>query len=309
MPELRLVLIVVGVIAIVALLLHGIWTNKKEGKAKFSEQAHQPLSREDEPQPAIRKDSSEGDMQLTEPNIHKTRSSSKAKAEPSFGLQEPIISDPLLNNEHDEAIITNEGLDETFEEVVHPQEAAITIPSIKIDTSAFSIDEEQPTIQVEDEIVTETELPAESSAEPVPEEDMQVIVLHVKCQGEEPFAGDRLFNSMERNGLHYGEMDIYHRHVDISGTGKVLFSVANMMSPGTLAHDDPNQFSTDGIAFFMTLPCFGEAEQNFKIMLTTAQMIANDLGGNVLDDQRNLVTPDRLAEYRRQVKEFDNQRM
>ncbi|MCV5975494.1 cell division protein ZipA, partial [Escherichia coli] len=91
----------------------------------------------------------------------------------------------------------------------------------------------------------------------------------------------------------------------LSGNGKVLFSVANMMHPGTFEHADPAEFTTKGISFFMTLPCYGEAEQNFNLMLRTAQQIADDLGGNVLDDQRNLMTPDRLASYRRQIVEFN----
>jgi cell division protein ZipA len=77
-----------------------------------------------------------------------------------------------------------------------------------------------------------------------------------------------------------------------------------MMHPGTLKHDDPATFTTKGISFFMTLPCYGDAEQNFKLMLKTAQQIADDLGANVLDDRRNLITPDRLAAYRRQIVEF-----
>jgi cell division protein ZipA len=55
----------------------------------------------------------------------------------------------------------------------------------------------------------------------------------------------------------------------------------------------------------MTLPCFGEADQNFKLMLRTAQQISDDLGGNVLDDQRNLMTPQRLDAYRQQIKDFN----
>lgn len=51
-----------------------------------------------------------------------------------------------------------------------------------------------------------------------------------------------------------------------------------MMQPGTLEHDDPDSFTTKGISFFMTLPCFGDAEQNFKLMLKTAQQIADDMG-------------------------------
>ncbi len=111
---------------------------------------------------------------------------------------------------------------------------------------------------------------------------------------------------MQQNGLLYGEMDIFHRHADMSGTGKVLFSVANMMQPGTLKHDDPAEFTTKGISFFMTLPCFGDPAQNFKLMLKTAQQIADDLSGNVLDDARNMMTPDRLDAYRKQIQNFKN---
>uniref|UniRef100_UPI0011B51543 cell division protein ZipA n=1 Tax=Vibrio cyclitrophicus TaxID=47951 RepID=UPI0011B51543 len=106
------------------------------------------------------------------------------------------------------------------------------------------------------------------------EPEMQVIGLNVHCAGEEPFVGTALFESMQQNGLIYGEMDIFHRHVDLSGNGKVLFSVANMMHPGTFEHADPAEFTTKGISFFMTLPCYGEAEQNFNLMLRTAQQIA-----------------------------------
>jgi cell division protein ZipA len=166
--------------------------------------------------------------------------------------------------------------------------------------AAFDITEKEQQVEtVSDSVV------AEPKEEPKPEPEMQVIVLNVHCAGEEPFVGTALFESMQQNGLIYGEMDIFHRHVDLSGNGKVLFSVANMMHPGTFEHADPAEFTTKGISFFMTLPCYGEAEQNFNLMLRTAQQIADDLGGNVLDDQRNLMTPDRLASYRRQIVEFN----
>ncbi len=54
----------------------------------------------------------------------------------------------------------------------------------------------------------------------------------------------------------------------------------------------------------MTLPCYGQADQNFNVMLSAAQQIADDLGGNVLDESRNLMTPNRLSEYRKQIRDF-----
>mgnify|MGYP000232891900 FL=1 len=133
---------------------------------------------------------------------------------------------------------------------------------------------------------------------------LEVIVLNVHCAGETPFVGTELFRSMENNGLTYGEMSIYHCFAEAAETPKVIFSVANMMQPGTLEHDNPADFTTKGISFFMTLPCYGQADQNFNVMLNAAQQIADDLGGNVLDESRNLMTPNRLSEYRKQIRDF-----
>ena len=131
-----------------------------------------------------------------------------------------------------------------------------------------------------------------------------MIVLNVHCAGELPFVGTELFRSMESNGLTYGEMSIYHCFAQSADEPKVIFSVANMMQPGTLEHDDPADFTTKGISFFMTLPCYGQADQNFNVMLSAAQKIADDMGGNVLDESRNLMTPNRLSDYRKQIRDF-----
>jgi cell division protein ZipA len=306
MQELRFVLIIVGVLAISALLLHGIWTSKKEGKAKFSDK---PLGKIKTPKkPEVPLPDDEDVKLVTKPS----------KKEPSFGLDQHKISDPLLNDEHDSAVIVDDSIEQTFDEVIHHDNDE-PLPSITIDKDAFDDDFEisaprtvssaSPSFTQDDSPNDELNTASEPvvAEEPEKEPEMQVIVLHVHALGDEEFVGTELFTSMENNGLRYGEMDIFHRHVDMSGTGPVLFSVANMMQPGTLAHDDPATFTTKGISFFMTLPCYGEAEQTFKIMLTTAQKIANDLGGNVLDEQRNMTTPDRLKRYRKQVQEFDAQ--
>ncbi|KYN79956.1 cell division protein ZipA [Vibrio cidicii] len=292
MQELRFVLIVVGALAIAALLFHGLWTSKKEGKAKFGDK---PLSKldlsENDTQESTLSVAPEDDFEIIR----------KERKEPAFEENMPFSPDPLIG---DPLIDDLDNQDRRFAEpaqAVRNDDIEIT-PSFSAAEISKPLDEELvlPSEQVELKHNSVLENEAQAEAEP----EMEVIVLNVHCAGEDPFVGTRLFDSMQQNGLIYGEMDIFHRHADLSGNGKVLFSVANMMHPGTLKHDDPATFTTKGISFFMTLPCYGDAEQNFKLMLKTAQQIADDLGANVLDDRRNLITPDRLAAYRRQIVEF-----
>ncbi|MEZ9419730.1 cell division protein ZipA [Vibrio breoganii] len=319
MQELRIVLIVVGVLAIAGLLIHGLWTNKREQSGKFSDK---PLSKlANEPSTDLSNEfSAESDVvtpkspatetPVVEDDFDVVKVKKKSgKKEPSFSSFDDDIGDPLLDNhDHDDV------------ETIRPTVAVNTdeLPTITISSDAYSKHEDEPSSafvakepQIEESVEPEV-IAVEPETTPVavavaaePEEpELEVLVLHVKALPNQIFVGSDLFVSMEQNGLHFGPMDIYHRHADMSGTGKVLFSVANMLKPGTLSHDDPATFTTEGISFFMTLPSYGDPEQNFKIMLHTAQMIADDLGGHVLDDKRSLMTRDRIDAFKRQIQEF-----
>ncbi|MEZ8102424.1 cell division protein ZipA [Vibrio bivalvicida] len=290
MQELRFVLIIVGALAIAALLFHGLWTSKKEGKAKFGSKPIGKLDVDNEDSDLVpeRAFAPEDDFEIIK----------KERKEPGFVARDEVIADPLIDS-------YQEPQPETTPPLVEKAEVELDVPSFL----TKSLDEVEEVGGAPLEPVIDSVVQAEQAQEPeiAPVEEeapLEVIVLNVHCSGEQPFVGTKLFDSMQQNGLIYGEMDIFHRHADLSGTGKVLFSVANMMQPGTLKHDDPAEFTTKGISFFMTMPCFGDAEQNFKLMLKTAQQIADDLGANVLDDARNLMTPNRLDSYRAQIQEF-----
>ncbi|WP_394247524.1 cell division protein ZipA [Vibrio profundi] len=307
MQELRFVLIIVGALAIAALLFHGLWTSKKEGKAKFGDKPLGKLDsdeREESDDLPPRSFAPEDDFEIIR----------KERKEPDFSVETPI-ADPLIDSTPDVA--------QEFESH-HNQAIEADIPSFSapqvdepvvlneaeepIEPQVYSEPEviEEPEMSVQDTLVESTALPVEEkpAAEAEQSDELEVIVLNVHCAGDAPFIGTSLFRSMENNGLSYGEMSIFHCYAESASSPKVIFSVANMMQPGTLEHEDPADFSTKGISFFMTLPCYGDAEQNFNVMLQTAQKIADDMGGNVLDEARNLMTPNRLSDYRKQIRDF-----
>ncbi|MGL6121460.1 MAG: cell division protein ZipA, partial [Shewanella sp.] len=113
-----------------------------------------------------------------------------------------------------------------------------------------------------------------------------VLVLHVVAKEGLQLNGAELLPCFLTLNFKYGDMNIFHRHVDNAGNGKVLFSIANMLKPGVFDPDNMEQFSTQGVVFFMTLPCYGDALMNFSIMLNSARQLAEDIDAVVLDGQR-----------------------
>lgn len=307
MQELRFVLIIVGALAIAALLFHGLWTSKKEGKAKFGNKPLGKLDVDNDDADIVpeRAFAPEDDFEIIK----------KERKEPGFVAQDEIAADPLIDGYQEVDTTPAQSFTEP-EPTQIKEDVELDVPSF----SSRSIDEVdeiiEPVVVQEPEIkstnLSDSELAKEEvvadAEEKTEEEPLEVIVLNVHCAGEEAFSGTELFDSMARHGLTYGAMSIFHCFTEPEGQGKVQFSVANMMQPGTLEHTDPAEFSTKGISFFMTLPGYGEPDQTFNLMLRTAQEIANDLGANVLDDARNLMTPNRLDSYRAQIQAFKAQK-
>ncbi|MGR6862179.1 cell division protein ZipA [Aliivibrio salmonicida] len=325
MQELRLVLILVGALAIAALLFHGLWTSRKETSSKFGKKIDIDFDAdEDEEQPAPERGFSQSKTEFDAP---------KERKEPAFTREEPAFSnDPLLDYDSQER---------ARESVVPVNSPSIEVPTVQINEETVnepvlnndSAFKEEPSISfsaIDDGDVISTKpvsnkviepkvyvpkvdadvpmVTVEPVVEPIvesePEPEEDVIVINVHGMGSERFSGNRLFNSLEQNGLVFGDMAIYHRHSDLSGSGKVLFSAANMVAPGHFQVQEGEVFSTPGISLFLPLPCYGDAEYNFKLMLQTAQLVSSELGGNILDEKRDMLTPNKIDEYKRRAKVF-----
>jgi len=141
--------------------------------------------------------------------------------------------------------------------------------------------------------------PAVSEIEP------QVIVLSVVMPEGQVMSGAALLPSLLTLGMKYGEMNIFHRHQDNAGNGKVTFSLANMLNPGTFNLDDIENFSTQGITLFMTLPNAGDAFEVFEQMLNAAKQLAVEFRGQLLDDKRSVMTKQTEQHYMGIIREFE----
>ncbi|WOH37886.1 cell division protein ZipA [Thalassotalea fonticola] len=135
--------------------------------------------------------------------------------------------------------------------------------------------------------------------------EQEVLALSVVVNENQLISGAALLPNFLTLGLKFGEMNIFHRHQDNAGNGKITFSVANMVNPGTFDLDNMESFATKGITLFMTLPNAGDPVKVFKQMLSAAKQVANEFGGQVLDGQRSVMTKQTEQHYLSKIREFD----
>ncbi len=140
-------------------------------------------------------------------------------------------------------------------------------------------------------------------------EPEEVLIINVMAHKGEMFKGSELLDTILKCGMRYGSMDIFHRYSDAKGEGALLFSMANMVKPGTFDLDAMDEFETPGVSLFMTLPINADSMQSFDLMADTARAIADALNGELKDEQRSVMTRQTLEHCRERIRNFERTRL
>lgn len=185
----------------------------------------------------------------------------------------------------------------------------------EIQTSFFDIDPGLDPIQQkeqDDEVVQKVEKPAASS-KPKPTEssaeaaESQVLALSVTAR--EQFKGVSLFKLVEACGMEFGEMDIFHRFEDDKGTGAIQFSMVNGVKPGHFDLAQRDTFVTPAVSFFLQMGEPADLMNAFECMLATAQCVADNLKGEVKDENHSVMRPQTIEHYRQKIRDFERRRL
>ncbi|QUM75829.1 cell division protein ZipA [Moritella sp. 24] len=331
MQDLRLVLIILGFIAIVALIAHGLWSNKKNQVKPLKDK---PLGKVDNNvkdrqgfdldgigekrvviksvEPTINVIDTEKPTPVTADKIEPQFSSNNMQEENvitgSFSatdIDEPIAASPLTA---DDVIMNDVSYDvveaaapSIVEPIVH-NDTVVThqVQNVPNDIAANDTNDES---NVNDPAAkTETNAPVDDTVN----EDEAVFVINIMAREGKNIAGAELLQELSAFGFKFGAMNIFHRHVDAAGKGPVIFSLANMVKPGVFDIDTMEQFESPGVSLFMMFPCAGQASHNYSLMLSAAERIAEGVDGLLMDASRNPLLEDAIEQEQAFIRKLEN---
>lgn len=151
--------------------------------------------------------------------------------------------------------------------------------------------------------------PARSNvgARPADRQIERIVTLFVAARAGETLAGSDVVVAAEKAGLEFGDMGIFHRLVLGKNADGPVFSMANMVKPGSFDMAQLDAVRTPGVTLFMTLPGPLPALDAWEMLLPTAQRLAELLDAQVLDEGRNALGRQRIAHLRDELRAWDRQ--
>lgn len=188
-----------------------------------------------------------------------------------------------------------------------PQQGALSLnteaDSVEASDTQSQLAQHQDQQQQQQPEKPNTNKSSSSSAEP---ED--VLVIHLMTKKGQSCDGQLLLDTATSLGLRFGAMKIFHRHSEEDGSGPVLFSMANLLNPGTFDLNTMGDMQAVGVTLFMTPNELEEPVDAFDLMLETAEKLAQQLQLTVKDESRSSMTKQTIDHYRQKALKIAFQR-
>jgi FtsZ-interacting cell division protein ZipA len=278
MPELRIILLVAGVLLIAGIAGFEFWRSRRERPVANVPRDEPPES------PAPR-------APLSLPEINVVREPRVAVAETL-----PVIE---LRNAEKTGARDSGGI-----AVSH--DVAVDEPFENTSTQAIFRAHDGPYIGQDDEISEVRTITYDTPEALAPklalawpgENERRIVTLRVLPGVEPRFQGRALRQAFASAGFWHGPLDIYHRP---DAQGRVILSAAALAQPGPFDPSimDSQRFS--GLNLFAVLPGPLPERETFDELVHAARALAERLDGKMTDQHGEDLTPQRIARLRQSL--------
>lgn len=130
-----------------------------------------------------------------------------------------------------------------------------------------------------------------------------IIVLYILAKPGNTLVGSQINSSAQAMGLKFGEMSIFHYKSD----DRNVFSLANMLEPGSFDASTIHELKTTGLTVFMQLHD-GDPLDDLTEMLQRSYQLAGLLDARLCNHRREPLTEQDAENYRTRVREFVSNR-
>ncbi|MEA3276278.1 MAG: cell division protein ZipA C-terminal FtsZ-binding domain-containing protein [Pseudomonadota bacterium] len=118
---------------------------------------------------------------------------------------------------------------------------------------------------------------------------------------QERFDGAAIVQAAAYCDLEPGVMDIFHRYGPAGSPDDILFSMANIVNPGTFPFGTMEDFDSPGVTLFTQMDGAPEDTERLEKMLITVRCLADALDGEIQDGDRRTFTQEAERHLRERV--------
>ncbi|MCG6937195.1 MAG: cell division protein ZipA C-terminal FtsZ-binding domain-containing protein [Gammaproteobacteria bacterium] len=168
----------------------------------------------------------------------------------------------------------------------------------ELDTSAAADQSEEP--HGEPAEAVSVEKTTGSAATRLPSD---IIVLYLLPKANQKLTGSQINSAVQAMGLTFGEMNIFH----YKSANRNVFSIANMLEPGSFDVKTIHDLKTSGLSIFMQITG-DDPLDDLTEMLQRSYQLAGLLGARLCNHRRQPLTQQDAENYREQVSDFINEK-
>lgn len=130
-----------------------------------------------------------------------------------------------------------------------------------------------------------------------------MLALTVVASGRQ-LRGSQVLKAVTASGMSYGKMGIFHYSSPTRPSPRPLFSVANVVEPGTFNLAQMEELATPGLILFANVSRPEDAMSTFNTMLEKARQLAAFLDASVCDGRRSTLSKQGIEHIYGEIGEF-----